>query len=141
MKFPNLPAAGALTGSEIVPVTQGGVDKRTTTQAIADLAAAGAVAYTIVTEATAFTADPGMHDGLARLVLAGGDVTFSNAEPYVAGMVFNLIATASLDLVESSVTLTPPAGGTLGMDADMAAQVVMTSATTGRVIGQTVAAP
>lgn len=43
MKFPNLPAAGALTGSEIVPLTQGGVDKRTTTQAIADLASGGYV--------------------------------------------------------------------------------------------------
>lgn len=41
MKFPNLPAAGALTGTEIVPVTQGGVDVRTTTQAIADLADSG----------------------------------------------------------------------------------------------------
>ena len=38
MKFPNLPAAGELTGVEIVPVTQGGVDVRTTTQDIADLA-------------------------------------------------------------------------------------------------------
>lgn len=40
MKFPNLPAAGALTGNEIVPVTQGGVDVRTTAQDIADLAGA-----------------------------------------------------------------------------------------------------
>lgn len=41
MKFPNLPAASALTGSEIVPVTQGGVDVRTTTQDIADLGGGG----------------------------------------------------------------------------------------------------
>lgn len=37
MKFPNLPAGAALTGSEIVPLTQGGVDVRTTSQAIANL--------------------------------------------------------------------------------------------------------
>ncbi len=37
MKFPSLPAASALTGAEIIPGTQGGVDKRTTAQAIADL--------------------------------------------------------------------------------------------------------
>jgi hypothetical protein len=36
--FPTNPAADALDGSEIVPVTQGGVDKKTTTQDIADLA-------------------------------------------------------------------------------------------------------
>lgn len=36
--FAGNPAATALTGAEIVPLTQGGVDKRTTTQDIADLA-------------------------------------------------------------------------------------------------------
>lgn len=37
--FAGNPAATALTGLEIVPITQGGVDKRTTTQEIADLSA------------------------------------------------------------------------------------------------------
>lgn len=96
--------------------------------------------YTIVTEASAFTADPGTHDDLTRLVLAGGDVTFDDAEPYTAGMVFNIRATAAVELLEDGVTLTPPAGGTLDLDADMAVQVVMTGASTGIVIGQTVAA-
>jgi hypothetical protein len=47
MKFPNLPAASALTGAEIMPLTQGGTDKRTTAQDVADLALpdADAVAY------------------------------------------------------------------------------------------------
>jgi len=36
-KFTQLTAAGALTGSEIVAVVQGGVSKQTTTQAVADL--------------------------------------------------------------------------------------------------------
>lgn len=37
MKFPNLPAAAALDGTEIVPATQSGGDVKTTAQAIADL--------------------------------------------------------------------------------------------------------
>ena len=37
MKFPSLPAASTLDGTEIIPGTQGGVDKRTTAQAIANL--------------------------------------------------------------------------------------------------------
>lgn len=39
--FPTNPAATALVGDEIVPLTQGGVDKRTTAQDIADLAPVG----------------------------------------------------------------------------------------------------
>lgn len=101
----------------------------------------GAEAYTIITQGSAFTADPGTHDGLTRYIRAGGDVTFDNAEPYTSGMVFNIRATAGIDLVEDGVTLTPPAGGTLELSAGMAVQVVMTGATTADVIGQTVAAP
>lgn len=96
-------------------------------------------AYTIVTESSAFTADPGTHDGLFRYIRAGGDVTFDAAEPYTAGMVFNIRATAAIQLIEDGVTLTPPAGGALELWTGMAVQVVMTSATAGDVIGQTVA--
>jgi hypothetical protein len=96
-------------------------------------------AYTIVTEASAFTAAPGTHDGLTRYIRAAGDVTFDAAEPYTAGMVFNIRATAAIQLIEDGVTLTPPAGGTLDLSPGMAVQVVMTSSTTGDVIGQTVA--
>src|SRR5690606_19484065 len=60
----------------------------------------GATAYTIVTESSAFTADPGTHDGLTRLVLAGGDVTFDDAEPYTSGMTFNIRATSAIELIE-----------------------------------------
>lgn len=97
--------------------------------------------YSIVTEASAFTAEPGTHNDLTRLTLAGGDATFDDAQPYTSGMVFNIRATASIELIEDGVTLTPPAGGTLELDADMAVQVIMTGATTGIVIGQTVASP
>lgn len=96
--------------------------------------------YTIVAEGSAFTVSPGVHDGLRRYIRAGGDVTFDDAEPYVAGMVFNLRATSAIELIEDGVTLTPPNGGTLELDAGMSVQVVMTGATAGDVIGQTVAA-
>lgn len=94
----------------------------------------GADAYTIVTEAGAFTATVGTHDGLFTYNRCAGDVTFTNAQAYTAGMVFNIRATAGLELLESGVTLTPPAGGTLELDAGMSVQVVMTGATTGDVI-------
>lgn len=96
-------------------------------------------AYTIVTEGSAFTAAAGTHDGLTTLTLAGGDVTFSDSEPYTSGMTFNIRATAAIELIEDGVTLDPPAGGTLELAAGMAVQVVFTSATTAVVIGQTVA--
>lgn len=96
--------------------------------------------YAIVTEGSAFTANPGVHDGLLRYNRCGGNVTFDNAEPYTAGMVFNIRATATIDLVEDGVTLTPPSGGTLELEAGMAVQVIMTSSTAGDVVGQTVAA-
>lgn len=106
-----------------------------------ELLEVGAVAgYTIVTEPSTFTADPGTHDGLTTLTLAGGDVTFSDSEPYTEGMTFNIRATSPIELLEDSVTLDPPAGGTLELDAGMAVQVVFTGATTAVVIGQTAAA-
>lgn len=96
--------------------------------------------YTINTEASAFTADPATHAGLNVYNRCGGDVEFDSTEGYSTGQAYNIRATASISLVESGVTLTPPAGGTLDLDADMAVQVLMTSSTTADVIGQTVAA-
>lgn len=95
---------------------------------------------TIITESSAFTADPATHAGRSRLIAAGGDVTFNVSQGYSSGDVFNLVATAGLDLLTTGVTLTPPYGGTLGLSADMAVSIVMTGASTGRLIGQTVPA-
>lgn len=167
-RIQDLDPAAPLDGSEIVEMEQAGASVRCTAQDIADLGGGGggipdapsdgslygrkdgdweqvtggggADSYTIVTEASAFTAAPGTHDGLTRYIRAGGDVTFDNAEPYTAGMAFNIRATAAVELIEDGVTLTPPAGGTLDLVAGMAVQVVMTSSTAGDVIGQTVAA-
>lgn len=100
----------------------------------------GSETLTIVTEASAFTATPATHAGLSRYIRAGGNVTFDDGEGYLAGQVFNIRATAPLELVEDGVTLSPTAGGTLELDAGMAVTVIMTSPTTADVIGLTVAA-
>lgn len=98
----------------------------------------GSETVSIVTEAAAFTATPATHAGLSRYIRAGGDVTFDDSEGYAEGQVFNIRATAALELVEDGVTLTPTYGGTLDLEASMAVTVVMTSATDADVIGLTV---
>jgi len=47
--FSNLPVAPGLGGDEIVPIVQGGVDKRTTTQSIANLGGGGGGSITLTT--------------------------------------------------------------------------------------------
>lgn len=98
----------------------------------------GSETLTIVTEASAFTASPATHAGLSRYIRAGGDVTFDDGEGYTAGQVFNIRATATLELIEDGVTLTPTYGGTLDLEEGMAVTVVVTSPTTADVIGLTV---
>lgn len=97
-------------------------------------------AMTIITEASAFTADPATHAGRSRYIRAADDVTFDDAEGYTAGETYNIRATAAIDLVEDGVTLTPPSGGTLALATGMAVTIIMTSSTAGDVIGQTVPA-
>lgn len=119
--------AGALNqwnGSAYVAVTTGG----------------GTDNVTVITESSAFTATPATHAGRSRLIESGGDVTFNVAEGYSSGDVFNIVATSGLYILTTGVTLTPPHGGTLDLDADMAVSVVMTGASAGRLIGQTVQA-
>lgn len=97
--------------------------------------------YDIVTEGSASTATVGKNDGLLRYNRCDGDVTFDSGEPYAAGMVFNIRATSGIELVQSGVTLTPPAGGTRSLNTGMSVQVIMTGAAAGDIVGQTVAAP
>lgn len=94
----------------------------------------------IVTEASAATMTVATHSGTNRYVRAGGNVTFNSAQSYSAGQVFNIRATAAIELIGTGVTLTPPFGGSLDLEGDMAVTVVMTSSTAADVIGQTVAA-
>lgn len=95
----------------------------------------------IVTESVAFDIVPATHAGRRKWILAGADATFDSVEAFAAGQVYAITATAAIELIEAGVTLTPPAGGTLELDANMSVEVRMTSGTAGRVIGQTVAAP
>lgn len=106
----------------------------------ASIGSGGSNNVSIVTEASPFTINPGTHGGRNRYVRAGGDVTFNTSQSYTAGDVFNIRATAGLDLLVTGVTLTAPAGGTLELGADMTVTVVMTSSSAGDVIGQTVPA-
>lgn len=100
----------------------------------------GSQSLTIVTEATAATITPGDHAGLNTYIRAAGDLTFDSSEGYSAGEVYNIRATAAIDLIGTGVTLTPEAGGTLALNAAMSVTVVMISSTAGDVIGHTVAA-
>lgn len=120
-------AANTWNGSAYVAVTTGG--------------GGGSETDTIITEASPFTAVPATHAGRSRYIRAGGDVEFDVAEGYSAGEIYKIRATAAIQLVETGVTLTPPYGGSLDLDADMAVQIVMTSSSAGDVVGQTVAAP
>lgn len=95
---------------------------------------------TINTETSTSTMTPATHAGLRKYNRCADDVTFSSGQSYTAGDVYNIRATAALSLVESGVTLTEPAGGTLDLDAGMSVTVIMTSSTAGDVIGQTVPA-
>lgn len=99
----------------------------------------GSTTVSIVTEAGASTMDPATHAGVNRYIRCSGDVTFNTAEGYSTGEVYNIRAVAGLTLIETGVTLTPPAGGSLDLSADMSVSVIMTSSTAGDVIGQTVA--
>lgn len=106
--------------------------------ALADTAMQPGDGVSIITEASTSTMDPATHAGLNRYIRAADDVTFNTSEGYAAGEVYNIRATAGLTLIGTGVTLTPPAGGTLDLDASMSVTVVMTSSSAGDVIGQTV---
>lgn len=125
---------------EGIVVNVAGSLKRWSGSAYADIGTSGSQQVTIITEASTSTMDPATHAGRDKYIRAADDVTFDSTESYTAGDVFQIRATAALALVESGVTLTPPAGGTLGLDAAMSVSVIMTSSTAGDVIGQTVAA-
>jgi murein DD-endopeptidase MepM/ murein hydrolase activator NlpD len=93
MKFPNLPASSALTGAEIVPLTQSSVDKRTTVQAIADanesksanIASAATTdlstataAFVHVTGTTTITALGTVQAGTRRVIVFDGALTLTH---------------------------------------------------------------
>lgn len=157
-----------LAGTEMLELeTADGLSRKVSAQLVADLASGGGVPeapedgvlygrkdgdwvevpgagpapsqdYEVLTEAAAFTAVPATHAGRNRIILAGGNVTF-NTSGIDTGQCYNIRSTGAVMLVGSGVTLTPTDGGTLAMTANMQVTVVMTSGTTGVVMGLTVA--
>jgi hypothetical protein len=95
---------------------------------------------TIISESSAYDVEPSTHSGIAKIINSAGSATFDSAQSYLEGQCYNIRATASISLIESGVTLEPNSGGTLSMTSGMTVTVVMTSATTGFIIGQTVPA-
>ena len=99
-KISELTAAGTLTGAEIVPVNQGGNNRRTTAQAIADLATP-TVEYSQVTDGT--TVDlPTVNTPLAAALALKADI--STVSPSGNSLISGggVAFTADLDLIVST---------------------------------------
>lgn len=103
MKFPNLPAVVSLTGTEIVPLTQSGVDKRTTAQAIANLA-----------PVTSVNGDTGVVIVAAPIIIACSDETTALTTG-TAKVTFRMPYAFTLTAVRASVN-TAPTGSVLTVD-------------------------
>lgn len=114
--FPGNPAADPLTGAEIVPITQGGVDKRTTVENIAALAPVG-VPPVVTESGTALTADDTNSGNYTRFTNAGTKTyTFDDAETYTIGAEYHGRNAGAGDLTiteAGAMTINPPAAGTL----------------------------
>lgn len=74
IKISELTAAGALTGTELVPVVQSGATKRTTTQDIAGLGGAGYLVYTATLAATSGNAPT---ETVVHADTIGGTITYA----------------------------------------------------------------
>lgn len=111
MKFPNLPAASALTGTEIVPLTQGGVDRRTTVQAVADANESKSVdiASAATTDIGAATA-PFVHVTGTTTITALGTVQAGTRRIVVFDGVLTLTHNATSLILPSGANITTAAG-------------------------------
>lgn len=143
VKISELAAADALTGTELVPVVQGGATKKATAQAIADLAAASGMANPMTTSGDLITggasgAPQRLAAGAAGQVLKmvagapawaaeGGGASVTTAIPIavsdestalttgVAKVTFRMPFAFTLTAVRASVT-TAPTGSVLTVD-------------------------
>lgn len=103
-KISQLPAASALSGSELVPLVQGGSNVKATAQAIADLAAASNLNYADLADAA--TADlPTINTPLAAALalkadIGAGDTATGNFLLSGGGVAFS----ANLDVIVSAAT-------------------------------------
>lgn len=120
-KISELTAAGALTGTEIVPVVQSSTTKRTTTQDIADLAGLGYTVYTATLAATAGNAPTETvihHDTIGGTISYGytgiGNYSVTRTGDFSLGKVFCLVNAQGDDGVTTWPAMAYEAGdGTL----------------------------
>lgn len=98
-KISAMPAAGALTGTELVPLVQGGVNVQSTTQDIADLGGGGGgakIAYVRFADDGTFTFSQGI-----------ASVTLITVDPNGDLFVYAIVYTAAYFSVEPVVVCTP----------------------------------
>ncbi len=138
--FPTNPAVTALVGDEIVPVTQGGVDKRTTAQDIADLAAFGGGNLTAALNeakgadiASAATADIGAATG--NFVHVTGTTTITALGTVQAGTRRIVRFAGVLILTHNATSLILPTAANITTAADDVAVFVSEGAGNWRCVG------
>lgn len=133
-----------LTGAEIIPCTQAGVDKRTTAQAIADLALGGATV--VVLSGTAY--DMGdLTPGAWHVLTSASPVTITVEDdatqpvPEAAEYGLECRGAGGMTLVEdSAASIIPPKGGTLVLEEADFAVLKRTATDEYKLIGSTVEA-
>ena len=156
-KISALPAAGALAGTEPVPIVQDGATKQTTVQDIADIAPVqsvntrtGDVILTDTDVPATITTESGTSRAMANSD-AGRYIRFTSTSAKTAtfgtglnvvGQEFHIrnVGTSDLTLTPSSTTLNAPAGGTLVVPTGGTVTVKQVDSTEFDVFGQTTAA-
>jgi hypothetical protein len=130
MKFPSLPASSALTGAEIVPLTQSSVDKRTTVQAIADANESKATNI-----ASAATTD--LSTATAAFVHVTGTTTITGLGTVQAGTRRIVVFDGALLLTHNATSLILPTGANITTAAGDVAVFVSEGSGNWRCVGYT----
>lgn len=143
MKFPNLPAAAALTGAEIVPMTQAGVDVRATAQGIADLAANDRSTVTAVSSSSGVvTLDYELGDYFT-LALTENVTSWVISNPPGSGKGFSLMVQITQDSTPRTVAKPGTTAGGTALDVSTASGAIdllaITSFNNGTTLRSTIA--
>jgi hypothetical protein len=128
MKFPNLPPSAVLTGAEVVPITQGGIDVRTTAQALADANESKATDI-----ASAATTDIGAAE--AAFVHVTGTTTITALGTVQAGTRRTVVFDGAMTLTHNATSLILPTGANITTSAGDVAMFVSEGAGNWRCVG------
>lgn len=123
-EIPDLTAASALTGAEIVPITQGGLTRRTTAQAIANLGGAGSY-QPLDSDLTAIAALTTTAYGRAFLELA-------DAAAARAALALGTAATTAASAYEVAGAAAAAQAASQPVDSDLTAIAALTTTAYGR---------